>query len=401
MSLNPMPSRTLIFMMALTCALCAGCNYFNQPLIYSIAQDLHITKEQSGFTVFLTQVGYAVGLFLFVPLGDLFEKRTYICSLMLCTGLSLIGLSLSTNLEMLYSFTLLAAFCSITAQIMIPFASSLFNPQKSAEIIGLLMSGVLMGILFARTVAGLISTLWSWHMVYLMSGCLILICCALMWFQLPTTERNRTLSIKHIYQSLFSFAIHEPMLMRRSLIGACAFGMLSIIFTTMTFLLAEAPYFFNDFQIGLMGVVGIVGIWSSQWTGKKIAQHREKWLAKLTTSCLLLAWIPLLFAQKHLSLYILGLIFAYFGISSLHVLNQNLVYRISLQARSRINAIYMTLYFSGAGVGSFLSLMLWKHYHWSACVGLGFGFAVIIFLLNRYDLNQDKNLANMTLKQAD
>lgn len=110
MSAQGQPSRRFMFMMAMTCALCAGCNYFNQPLIYSIAQDLNISVAQSGWTVVLTQIGYAAGLFLFVPLGDLFEKRLYICSLMCCTGLALIGLSASSNLQMLYGFTLLAHF---------------------------------------------------------------------------------------------------------------------------------------------------------------------------------------------------------------------------------------------------------------------------------------------------
>lgn len=193
-------------MMAMTCALCAGCNYFNQPLIYSIAKDLNITVAQSGWTVVLTQIGYATGLFLFVPLGDLFEKRFYVCSLMLCTGLALIGLSASTNLHMLYAFTLFTSFCSITTQILIPFAASLSTREKSAEVVGLMMSGVLVGILFARTVAGLISTLWSWHAVYLLSGCSILVLSIAMWFQLPTSKSPLQMNMVQIHQSLFSFA---------------------------------------------------------------------------------------------------------------------------------------------------------------------------------------------------
>ena len=395
MSAQSQPSRRFMFMMAMTCALCAGCNYFNQPLIYSIAQDLNISVTQSGWTVVLTQIGYATGLFLFVPLGDLFEKRLYICGLMMCTGLALIGLSASNNVQMLYGFTLLASFCSITTQILIPFAANLSSHEKSAEVVGLLMSGVLVGILFARTVAGLISTLWSWHAVYLLSGCSILLLSIAMWFQLPTSKSPLQLSILQIYRSLFTFAKTEPMLMRRSLIGGLGFGMLSIIFTTMTFILAEAPYHFNDFQIGLMGIVGIVGIWSSQWTGKMIGRHKEKWLAHLATRGLVLAWLPLFFAQHSLWIYVIGLIIAYFGISSLHVLNQNLVYRLSIHARSRINAIYMTCYFSGAGIGAYLSLTLWKMYGWSACVALGFILAICMFLINYYDLNQKKNLVNI------
>ena len=195
MSAQGQPSRRFMFMMAMTCALCAGCNYFNQPLIYSIAQDLNISVAQSGWTVVLTQIGYAAGLFLFVPLGDLFEKRLYICSLMCCTGLALIGLSASSNLQMLYGFTLLASFCSISTQILIPFAANLSQREKSAEVVGLLMSGVLVGILFARTVSGMISTLWSWHAVYLLSGCAILLLSIAMWYQLPKAKSQLQMSI--------------------------------------------------------------------------------------------------------------------------------------------------------------------------------------------------------------
>lgn len=393
------PSKQIIFMMAMTCALCAGCNYFNQPLIYSIAQDLHILPEQAGLTVVLSQMGYTLGLCLFVPLGDLFEKRAYICGLMLLTALSLMGLAASQHITTLYGFTLLASFCSISTQILIPFAASLFSREKSAEVVGLLMSGVLIGILFARTLAGLISTLWSWHMVYWLSGCCILLFSILMWFQLPQSKTTLELKPLQIYQSLWHLIKNEPRLMRRSAVGCLSFGMLSILFTTMSFILAEAPYHFNDFEIGLMGIIGVVGIWASQWTGKMIARHQERFLATWATRSLFIAWLPLAAAQYSLALYILGLIFAYFGISALHVLNQNLVYRISLSARSRINAIYMTCYFSGAALMSFLSLKLWQNYGWWACVVLGSVLGIFILLLNAYDLRRKNNLIQLNLNE--
>lgn len=392
------PSPQLLLTMALTCALCAGCNYFNQPLIYSIAKDLNILPEQAGFTVVLSQVGYALGLCLFVPLGDLFEKRSYICSLMLCTGMSLMGLANSQQLDTLYGFTLLAAFCSISTQILIPFTASLFNPQKSAQVVGWLMSGVLIGILFARTLSGLISTLWSWHAVYWISGCCIVFCAVLMWFQLPKSHGAIGLTVGKIYQSLWHFAQTEPRLMRRSGIGFLSFGLLSILFTSMSFILAEAPYHFNDFEIGLMGVIGVVGIWASQWTGKKIAQSQEKFVAKWAVRSLVIAWLPLAWAQHSLAVYILGLVFAYFGVSALHVLNQNLVYRISVSARSRINAIYMTCYFAGAALVSWLSLMLWQHYGWWACVLLGASLAILLMSLSHYDAKQSDNLMDFYMQ---
>lgn len=382
------PSIGLVFMMAISCGLCAGANYFNQPLIFSIADDLNITAEQSGFTIVLAQLGYAAGLFILVPLGDLFEKRIYICALMLFTALTSVALALSNNIYMLYTFTLSMSLFSVATQVLVPYVSTLFPPQRSAEVVGLLMSGVLMGILFARTIAGLVSTLWSWHAVYLLSGGLILFFAICLWFKLPISNKDKQLNLINTYKSLFYLSSTKPHLIRRGIIGGLAFGMLSIIFTTMTYLLAQSPYYFNDFQIGLFGTVGIAGIYSSQWTGKKISAGREEFVALLSTSFLILAWIPLSFAQKNLYLYVVGLIFAYFAISALHVLNQNLVYRISKDARSRINAIYMTLYFSGAALGSILALYCLRYYGWYTCVALGSFFAIIIFILNQYDFKK-------------
>ncbi|MCR4531955.1 MFS transporter [Acinetobacter venetianus] len=384
-SAEPFLSKGFVFLMAMTCGICAGSNYYNQPLIYSIAEALHATAEQVAFTIVIGQLSYAVGLFLLVPLGDLFEKRSYICLLMCCTGLAQIGLSWSQTLTVLYSFTFLATFFSIATQVLIPFAAGLASPQKSPQVVGTLMSGLFLGILLARSIAGLLSTVWSWHAIYLISGILILVCALIMWLKLPTTKNEKKINILQIYRSLFTLATHQPHLLRRGLAGGIGFGILALIFTTMTFILANAPYHFNDFQIGLFGIVGLAGVFATTWAGKKIAAHHENKVALVCIWLLVLAWIPLFFAQKSLIYYAIGVIMAYFGLSAFHVLNQNLVYRLSVEARSRINSIYMTLYFGGAALGSFIAVYAWKHSGWTMCVILGLTMAILAFAIDRFD----------------
>jgi len=378
-------SRGLILMLAITCGLCAGSNYFNQPLIYSISESLSVSAEQAAFTIVISQLSYAAGLFVLVPLGDLFEKRGFICLLMCLTGIAQIGLSMSHSVSVLYGFTFLATFFSIAAQVLIPFISNLVCPRKSAELVGILMSGLLMGILSARTIAGLVSTMWSWHYIYLGSGITILLFALVMWKRLPQSNKVSGLTIWKIYQSLFSFAVHEPHLIRRGIVGGLGFGMLTLIFTTMTFLLANAPYHFNDFQIGLFGIVGLAGVFATPWAGKLISRGQDDHVARICICLLIISWLPLYFAQQSLWMYGVGVILAYFGLSALHVLNQNLVYRISATARSRINSIYMTMYFGGAAIGSFLAVFFWKHGGWPVCVILGVCIALLIFLFDRYD----------------
>lgn len=378
-------SRGLVFILAMTCGICAGSNYYNQPLIYSIAHALGVSPDQAALVIVIGQLSYAVGLFLLVPLGDFFEKRRYIVLLMLCTGFSQIGISFSPNLSALYVLTFMSTFFSVSTQVLVPFAAGLVSAQQSPRIVGTLMSGLFMGILLARSVAGLISILWSWHAVYLLSGGLILIFAIVVWFHLPEAHRSAQIKLWQIYVSLFTLATHEPHLIRRGIVGGIGFGILALIFTTMTFLLANAPYYFNDFQIGVFGVVGLAGVFATHWAGKKIAKKQENLTALLSLILLIAAWFPLFFAQKSLILYASGVILAYFGLSALHVLNQNLVYRISLQARSRINSIYMTLYFAGAALGSLMAVYAWKHWGWTACASIGLGMAILSFMIDRYD----------------
>ncbi|WP_270386635.1 MFS transporter [Acinetobacter guillouiae] len=378
-------SKSFIFIMAMACGICAGSNYYNQPLIYSIAEALQVNADQVALTIVIGQLSYAVGLFILVPLGDFFEKRSYICLLMCCTGFAQIGLSLSQSLPVLYGFTFLATFFSITTQVLVPFAAGLASPQKSPQIVGTLMSGLFLGILLARSIAGLLSTVWSWHAVYLLSGIVILAFAVVMWLKLPVARKSHQLTVLQIYRSLFTLAVDQPHLIRRGLTGGIGFGILALIFTTMTFILANAPYHFNDFQIGLFGIVGLAGVFATPWAGKQIAKGLENKVALICMWLLVLAWIPLFFAQQSLLAYAGGVILAYFGLSAFHVLNQNLVYRISAQARSRINSIYMTLYFGGAALGSLVAVYTWKHWGWSVCVAVGLAMAILSFIIDRID----------------
>ncbi|QSG85555.1 MFS transporter [Acinetobacter indicus] len=387
---TPVLSPQFVLLMALACGLCAGSAYFNQPLIYSIEKSLGISTSQAGFAVVVAQIGYGLGLMLLVPLGDLLNKRKLIVSLMVFAAISQILLSLSSSLSGLYFFTLCATFGAISAQVLIPFASTISPPESSAAIVGKLMSGLVMGIILSRTFAGFVSTYWSWEGVYLSSGILTLGFALLMWHKLPNTEPQPGLTVTGIYRSLFKLARHHPHLIRRACAGALGFGILSMVFTSMTFVLGSAPYHFSDFEIGLFGLLGVIGIYSASWSGKTVGQGKENLVATLCISLMLLSCIPLFFAQQNIVVYAIGVLMSYFGLTAFHVLNQNLVYRIDIKARSRINAVYMTIYFSGAAIGSLGAVYAWEHFEWIGCVALGLVFALGILVIDRFDFKKMK-----------
>ena len=375
-------SRSFILIMAITCGVCAGSNYYNQPLIYAMAKSLGVTVEQSAVTIVISQFAYALGLIVLIPLGDKYSKRKIIISLMVICGLAQICISFSQQLWSLYFFTFIATTFSIASQVLIPFISSIVESEKMSEIIGTLMSGLFLGILLARSYAGIITTIADWHLVYLSSGLLIILLAVVMYFKLPVpAASNKNLKLLQIYKSMFSIAMHSPQLIRRSCVGATAFASMILALSTMAFVLANPPYSFSELYIGFFGLVGAAGVFATKWAGKQIDQSKEKLVAVLGCTLLIIQWLLLYFAQHSLLAYVFGLLCGYSALSMIHVLNQSLILRSADETRSRQHSIYMFIYFMGAAVGSMAGLYAWYHWGWTGCciVGLAFSLMTVFF----------------------
>ena len=386
---RPLFSRSFILMMAITCGVCAGSNYYNQPLIYAMAKSLHVTVEQSAVTIVISQFAYALGLIVLIPLGDKYSKRKIIISLMVISGLAQICISFSQQLWSLYVFTFIATTFSIASQVLIPFISSIVESEKMSEIIGTLMSGLFLGILLARSYAGIVTTFADWHLVYLSSGILLILLAVVMYFKLPIpTAPNQNLKLIQIYKSMFSIAMHSPQLIRRGCVGAMAFASMILALSTMAFVLANPPYLFSELYIGLFGFVGAAGVFATKWAGKQIDQAKEKFVAVLGCALLIIQWLLLYFAQKSLLVYVIGLLCGYSAISVLHVLNQSLILRSANETRSRQHSIYMFMYFMGAAIGSIAGLYAWYHWGWTGCCIVGLGFSLMTVFFDRLDRKQ-------------
>src|SRR5690606_30015230 len=156
-----------------------------------------------------------------------------------------------------------------------------------------------------------------------------------------------------------------------------------MVFTSMTFVLGSAPYHFSDFEIGLFGLLGVIGIYSASWSGKTVGQGKENLVAKLCIGLMFSSTLPLYYAQQNIVVYAIGVLMVYFGLAAFHVLNPNLVYRIDLKSRSRINVLYMAIYFSGAALGSLGTVYAWEHFEWLGCVVLALVFPIGSLLIDR------------------
>jgi len=353
--------------MAATCGLCAGANYFNQPLLHSIAQELGVHDGQAASIVTLAQVSYAFGLLLLVPLGDMLERRRLVLSLMV---LAAIGMALSGLSGPSHSFALLAlgtgmtGLFSVAAQVLVPMAASLAAPGTSGRAVGLVMSGLLIGILAARSVAGVLSGLGGWNAVYGVGAVTTLAMAVLLARALPTAPVAVRLGYGAVLRSLGQLWRQYPRLRSRALIGGLGFATVSVLFSTMALLLAGPAYGLNDTQIGLIGIVGIAGALMANVAGRMADRGREQATTLAGGLLMLLGWALLWQGGHSLWAFLLGFLVVDGALQALHISNQNVVYALAPQARSRINAVYMTTYFVGAASGSAVGAWAWLQAGW-------------------------------------
>ena len=376
-------SPSLVLLMSIACGLCTGSNYYSQPLFSSIAVDFNIALPTVAYLSFISQSMYTLGLLFLVPLGDMFEKKKTIVVFMLLAAFGQLICAWAFNIQMMFIGTAISSLFSIAAQILIPFATMIVQPKNMAKIVGILMSGLLMGILMARTVAGLISSLMNWQMTYYMSGALLGIVAILILIKLPNAKSG-IFTYPSMFKSMKFLWTAHPILRKRATLGSMCFFTVSMVFTTMALILSAQPFNFNDFEIGLVGLVGIAGILLGPWVGKQFQRGKEPILTRTALVLLMLSWALLAFAKLSIIIYVLGLLIIYIALTVLHILNQNVVYSLDAAARSRLNSIYMTIYFLGAALGSLSAAWIWSGYGWIGCVALGLLISCATFMLNEY-----------------
>lgn len=357
--------RTLLWLMAIACGLCAGANYYCQPLIYSIQQSFDVPLSQVALTVTFAQISYALGLLFIVPMGDIVNKTKFIPLLMVGAAIGLGICAFSVNLPMLWIGTIIAGLFSVAAQVLIPLVTLAVRPEKTGETVGFLMSGLLVGILLSTSLSGLFSNLLHWNVIYIFSAVLMLILAALLKKNLPTVS-IRHISYGKVFASMGQLLLQERRLVFRSIIGGCVFAAMSILFSTIAMLLTAPPFSLTDVWVGALTIVGVFGAISAQWTGKLADRGYNAQLTWLGCGILAFSWLLLYWGGQSLVSYTFGYALISLGLAMVHSCNQNIIFKLNAEARSRINSIYMTLYFIGGACGSALGVYAWHHGGWPA-----------------------------------
>ncbi len=361
-------SAWLVFLMAFAIGITVASNYYAQPLLHSITDDLHIAVKHAGFIIMAAQFSYAIGLLFITPLGDKMERKRLILILMILSTCGLLISATSQSLWMLMLGTAMTGLFSTVAQVLIPFAATLSSSEHRGKIVGTLMSGMLLGILLGRAFAGLVSSMTDWHYVYWIAASIMTIVTLLLYLSLPSYKNTININYFQLLFSIGSLYQQEPVLRIRSLLAIISFALFSLLWTPLAFVLSNTPYHYSDFIIGLFGLAGAAGALGSPIVGR-LSDKGKGFLATTIGLILLLAsWLPLSLAEYSLLALILGVILLDFAVQVTHVSNMNAIYQIRPEARSRMNTGYMVSYFIGGMLGSIASTYLYSNYGWLAII---------------------------------
>ncbi|KRG42165.1 transporter [Stenotrophomonas pictorum JCM 9942] len=374
-------SSALVLLLAIAVGLVVASNYYAQPLLQLLAGVFDVSAGMAGWVVTVAQLAYAAGLLLIVPLGDRLERRGLIVGLFVLASVGL-GISASAgNFVQLLAGTALAGLSAVAAQIIIPHAATLARPEQRGRVVGTLMAGLLLGILLARTASGLLAGIGSWHTIYWVACVALLLCALVLARLLPPYRPTARLSYPRLIGSVLVLLRDEPLLRRRSLLGALLFAGFSVFWTPLAFLLSGPAYGYSISTIGLFGLVGAAGALAASRAGRLSDRGLGRWVAGGGLMLLLLSWLVLALAPVSLAALVVGVLLLDIAVQAVHINNQSAIYQLDENARSRITSAYMTCYFIGGASGSALGTAAWTRYGWNGVCVLGGGLALLGLLV--------------------
>ncbi len=374
-------SPALILLMSVATGLAVASNDYAQPLLDTIARAFDLSASSAGFIVTAAQLGYAAGLLFLVPLGDMFERRMLIVSMTLLAAGGMLITASSQSLTMMIIGTALTGLFSVVAQILVPLAATLASPEKRGKVVGTIMSGLLLGILLARTVAGLLASLGGWRTVYWVASVLMLIMALALWRGLPKVKQENHLNYPQLLASVFSLFTRDKLLRTRAILGCLTFANFSILWTSMAFLLAAPPFNYSEGVIGLFGLAGAAGALGARPAGGLADKGKSHMTTSAGLVLLLLSWAAIWYGHVSVLALIVGILVLDLTVQGAHITNQTVIYRVKPDARNRLTAGYMTSYFIGGAAGSLISASAWQHAGWTGVCAIGAIVAAINLLV--------------------
>lgn len=373
-------SKTVIWSMSIISGLVVANNYYNQPLLGLIAKDFSVSESAAGKISVLTQLGYAFGLLLIVPLGDKFLRKKLILIDLVLVFAALLWMTFATEMWMLYAASLLIGTTSVIPQLFVPIAAELSTEKEKAANIGLVVSGLLLGILLSRFIGGIVGELWGWRSMFGIAAGLMLLVWVFVYKMLPELQPNFKGTYLELMNSVLQLAKTQPVLQLASFRGAMAFGSMCALFTTLVFHMERPPFEVGASVVGSFGLAGAVGALAAAKVGSLQNKMSINRIILYALLILIGSWGFTYFAGNTYWGLIIGVILIDLGVQSSHIMNQTNYFLLKTNAVNRLNTVYMVSYFIGGSLGTFFASLAWQYAQWEGVclIGITMGLLALI-----------------------
>jgi predicted MFS family arabinose efflux permease len=373
--------RRLAVLLAIVCGAGAANIYYAQPILHAIADSLGTTQAAAGLLVTATQVAYALGLVLLVPLGDVMERRGLIVRMLLACAVALIAAGAAPSITALTVALTAVGATAVVGQAIVALASDLAADEERGRVVGIVMSGLLIGILVARTLSGALAEIAGWRAPFFTAAVLMLLSAGALRVALPRRPSHAAHGYGALLRSIATLVREEPVLRVRMAYGAVGMATFSVLWTSLSFLLAGPAYGFGEATIGLFGLAGLAGAIGAQGAGRLSDRGHGRKVTGASSLAMVAAWALCAAGESSVGALIAGIVLLDAGVMAQHISNQSVIYALRPDARSRITTAYMTSFFLFGAAGSGLATAAWLAGGWMAVSLLGSGIAACGLLL--------------------
>jgi len=368
----PRLSPWIALLFSIAGALAVANVYYAQPLLDAMAHDFGIPAAMIGLVVTLTQVGYGLGLVLLVPLGDLFDRRRLIVAHSALSVLTLLMIAVAPSGIWLLAGMALTGLLAVVAQLLVAHAASVAHDSERGHIVGIVTSGIVIGILLARTLSGAMADLAGWRSIYWLSAALTLLMTVLLWRVLPVQRSAPSnLGYAQLLGSLWHLLRDQPVLRQRAVLALLSFASAMVLWTPLVLPLSAPPLSLSATEVGLFGLAGAAGALAAARAGGLADRGRGQWVSGIALLLMIASWGAIALTQQSLWALLLGVVVFDLGLQGLHVASQSLIYRLPAETHSRLTAAYMLFYSIGSALGSLASTLVYAWGGWLLVCALG------------------------------
>lgn len=377
-------SSWIILILAIACGVIVANLYYAQPLVGPISSTLGLSSGAAGLIVTLTQIGYGIGLLFIVPLGDILENRKLVVTLLLFTAVVLAIAAVVKSATLFLVTSLFIGLGSVAAQVLVPYAAHLSPEATRGRNVGNVMSGLLLGIMLARPISSVMTEFMGWRAIFVFSAAIIFVLALLLVKLLPTRQPMTTTQYPTLLKSMLHLLKTTPVLQRRAFYHFCVFGTFSLFWTTVPMLLTSPIFHFSQKEVALFALVGVSGAVAAPVAGRLADKG---WVRPATGLALALVIIsvmlPLMIQSGStfaLVTLVVSAILLDMGVSANLVLGQRAIFSLGAEFRSRLNGLYMAIFFGGGAIGSAIGAWAYAMGGWKVAILIGIALPTIAMI---------------------